>query len=209
MELVVGYIEGEVVIILYAAVTVQIHDIGTEMCGNVDNGLVKLLQQRHICIRNSFGQQGEANAVAGYGICRTAIGQLIIYTSDTVGTNKADGSGTYPVTIQPKTGKTRYRDFLNMIKLSGLKVSKIRFTDLVANGSHEIFGQDLEISKSTIGGKGGTDVVNLSAHINPANFLQNFIDVDLAGNNLRLDETTLMFMEIPANADFNIEFTLA
>ena len=122
--------------------------------------------------------------------------------------NKADGSGTYPVTIQPKTGKTRYRDFLNMIKLSGLKVSKIRFTDLVANGSHEIFGQDLEISKSTIGGKGGTDVVNLSAHINPANFLQNFIDVDLAGNNLKLDETTLMFMEIPANADFQIEFTL-
>ncbi|MBR5782021.1 MAG: hypothetical protein IKY27_08605 [Bacteroidales bacterium] len=123
--------------------------------------------------------------------------------------NKADGSGTYPVTIQPKNGKTRYRDFLNMIKLSGLKVSKIRFTDLVANGNHEIFGQDLEISQSTIGGKGGTDIVNLSAHINPSHFLQNFIDVDLAGNNLRLDETTLMFMEIPAGADFQIEFTLA
>lgn len=123
--------------------------------------------------------------------------------------NKNDGTGTYPVTIQPKTGKTRYRDFLNMIKLSGLKVSKIRFTDLAANGNHEIFGQDLEISQSTIGGKGGTDIVNLSAHINPSHFLQNFIDVDLAGNNLRLDETTLMFMEIPANSDFQIEFTLA
>lgn len=123
--------------------------------------------------------------------------------------NKADGTGTYPVTIQPKGGKTRYRDFLNMIKLSGLKVSKIRFTDLVPDGSHDIFSQDLEISQSTIGGRGGTDVVNLSAHINPAHFLQNFIDVDLAGNKLRLDETTLMFMEIPAGADFNIEFTLA
>lgn len=122
--------------------------------------------------------------------------------------NKSDGSGTYPVTIQPKGGKTRYRDFLNMIKLSGLKVSKIRFTDLVPNGNHDIFTQDLEISQSTIGGKGGTDIVNLSSHINPAHFLQNFIDVDLAGNNLRLDETTLMFMEIPAGADFQIEFTL-
>lgn len=122
--------------------------------------------------------------------------------------NKADGSGTYPVTIQPKGGKTRYRDFLNMIKLSGLKVSKIRFTDLVPNGNHDIFSQDLEISKSTIGGKGGTDIVNLSAHINPSHFLQNFIDVDLAGNNLKLDETTLMFMEVPAGADFQIEFTL-
>lgn len=121
---------------------------------------------------------------------------------------KTDGTG-YPVAIQPKGGKTRYRDFLNMIKLSGLKVSKIRITDLVANGNHEIFAQDLEISQSSIGAKGGTDIVNLSAHINPSHFLQNFIDIDLAGNNLRLDETTLMFMEIPGNADFNIEFTLA
>lgn len=123
--------------------------------------------------------------------------------------NKEDGSGAYHVTIKSKGGKTRYRDFLNMIKLSGLKVSKIRITDLAANSNHEIFAQDLEISQSTIGAKGGTDIVNLSAHINPSHFLQNFIDIDLAGNNLRLDETTLMFMEIPANADFNIEFTLA
>lgn len=123
--------------------------------------------------------------------------------------NKIDGSGTYPVTIQPKGGKTRYRDFLNMIKLSGLKVSKIRITDLVPNGSHEIFSQDLEISQSAIGAKGGTDIVNLSSHINPAHFLQNFIDIDLAGNNLRLDETTLMFLEAPAASDFQIEFTLA
>lgn len=121
---------------------------------------------------------------------------------------KTDGTG-YPVAIQPKGGKTRYRDFLSMIKLSGLKVSKIRITDLAPNSNHEIFAQDLEISQSTIGAKGGTDIVNLSAHINPAHFLQNFIDIDLAGNNLRLDETTLMFMEIPGSADFNIEFTLA
>lgn len=122
--------------------------------------------------------------------------------------NKADGSGAYPVLIMPKGGKTRYRDFLSMIKLSGLKVSKIRLTDLVANGNHEIFGQDLEVSKSAIGAKGGVDIVNLASHINPANFLQNFIDIDLAISNLRLDETTLMFMEIPAHADFQIDYTL-
>lgn len=122
--------------------------------------------------------------------------------------NKNDGTGIYPVVILPKGGKTRYRDFLNMIKLSGLKVSKIRLTDLVANGNHEIFGQDLEISKSAIGAKGGVDIVNLASHINPAHFLQNFIDIDLASTNLKLDETTLVFMEIPANADFQIDFTL-
>lgn len=122
--------------------------------------------------------------------------------------NKNDGTGTYPVVILPKGGKTRYRDFLNMIKLSGLKVSKIRLTDLVTNGNHEIFGQDLEVSKSAIGAKGGVDIVNLASHINPAHFLQNFIDIDLASSNLKLDETTLLFMEIPANADFQIDYTL-
>lgn len=123
--------------------------------------------------------------------------------------NKEDGSAVYPVVILPKGGKTRYRDFLSMIRLSGLKVSKIRITDLVVNGNHEIFSQDLEVSQSAIGGKCGIDIVNLSSHINPSNFLQNFIDIDLAGSNLKLDETTLMFMEIPAKADFQIDYTLA
>lgn len=123
--------------------------------------------------------------------------------------NKADGSGVYPIVIISKGGKTRYRDFLNMIRLSGLQVTKIRITDLVANGNHEIFGQDIEVSRSAVGAKGGTDIVNLAAHINPNHFLQNFIDIDLTANKLSLDETTLMFMDIPASADFQIDYTLA
>ena len=123
-----------------------------------------------------------------------------------------DSSGTtYSIEVLPKSGKTRYRDFLNFIKVQGLKVTKMRITDLTnsSNPSREIFQQELEISTSSIGSKGGSDFIQLSAHINPAHYLQNFIEIDLESRNLLLDETTLAFLDIPAEANFQIDFTLA
>lgn len=123
--------------------------------------------------------------------------------------NKKDGSGnTYPIKITPKSGKTRYRDFLNLIKLANVKVAKMRITDLTPSGDHAIFNSEMEVSKSNVGSKAGSDFIQLSAHINPSNFLQNFIEIDLEKQNLILDETTLAFLEVPANANFQIDFTL-
>ena len=115
----------------------------------------------------------------------------------------------YLIEIKPKNGKTRYRDFLNFIKLSGLRVVKMRITDLNHGDVHEIFNQEIEVSKSTIGSKAGSDFIQLSSHINPGNYLQSFIEVDLEKQNLLLDETTLAFLDIPAGANFQIDFTLA
>lgn len=117
--------------------------------------------------------------------------------------------GKYRVKITPKTARTRYRDFLNYIKYSGLRVVKMRFTDLISGSNHEIFNQELEISASAIGQKAGSDFVQLSQHVDPSNFIQNFIDVDLLERNLLLDETTLASLMIPAKAKFQIDFTLA
>lgn len=114
----------------------------------------------------------------------------------------------YPVSITHKSGKSRYRDFLNMIKLSSLSVTKIRITDLVTNSSRDIFGQELEVAKSMVGGKGPSDFIQFSQHIDPSNYLQNFIDIDLETAELVLNESTLAFLEIPANAHFQIDFTL-
>ena len=119
-----------------------------------------------------------------------------------------DGHG-YDIQITPKSRKTRYRDFLNYIKLSGVRVSKMRITDLVANGSHDIFQAEMEITASSIGSKAGSDFIQLSQHINPSNYLQNFIEIDLEKQNLLLDETTLAFLEVPGKAQFQIDFTLA
>ena len=128
--------------------------------------------------------------------------------------NQKDSSGsTYKVKVTSKSPATRYRDFLNYIKSSGLKVVKMRITDLStsANPSRDIFQQSIEVTQSAIGSKAGSDFVQLSSYINPANFLQNFIDVDLEkdARNLSLDETTLAFLDIPGNAHFQIDFTLA
>lgn len=119
-------------------------------------------------------------------------------------------SGFNKVAITPVSKKTRYRDFINYIKLAGLKITKMRITDLMGpNSSHEIFQQEMEISSSSIGAKSGSDFVQLAQHINPSNYLQTFIEVDLELQNLLLDETTLAFLKVPAGAKFQIDFTLA
>lgn len=119
-------------------------------------------------------------------------------------------NGSTAVTITPVSKKTRYRDFLNFIKLAGLKITKMRITDLMGpNSTHEIFQQEMEISSSSIGAKSGSDFVQLAQHINPSNYLQTFIEVDLELQNLLLDETTLAFLKVPAGSKFQIDFTLA
>lgn len=124
--------------------------------------------------------------------------------------NYTDKSGVeYSIKVSQKSQKTRYRDFLNFIKLTGVRVTKMRITDLNTNSDHAIFNSEIEISKSSIGSKAGSDFIQLSSHIDPSNFLQNFIEVDLEERNLLLDETTLAFIEIPAGANFQIDFTLA
>ncbi|MBQ5689339.1 MAG: hypothetical protein IIV21_05170, partial [Bacteroidales bacterium] len=65
------------------------------------------------------------------------------------------------------------------------------------------------ITASSIGSKAGSDFIQLSQHINPSNYLQNFIEIDLEKQNLLLDETTLAFLEVPGKAQFQIDFTLA
>lgn len=131
--------------------------------------------------------------------------------STALGNSKADGTSTYPVTVKSKNPGIRYRDFLNYIRTSNLRVVKMRITDLTPGQtpSREIFQQVMEVTKSSIGSKNGSDFIQLSQHINPANYLQNFIEIDLEKQNMLLDETTLAFLEIPGDSNFQIDFTLA
>ena len=131
------------------------------------------------------------------------------FYGDTGSINKV--SDLYPIIIKPKSPKTRYRDFLRFSRYSNLKVTKMRITDLStgANPSRDIFYTEMEVTQSAIGAKCGSDIVQFSEHINPGNYLQNFIEINLEEKNLKLDETTLVFLQVPANAEFQIDFTLA
>lgn len=114
----------------------------------------------------------------------------------------------YNVEVTPVSKRTRYRDFLNYIKLAGLRVSKIRITDLVQNSAHEIFAQELEVSASAVGAKAGSDFIQLAAYRKPSNYDQSFIEIDLMDTNLLLNETTLAALDIPGKAEIQIDFTL-
>lgn len=122
---------------------------------------------------------------------------------------RGDGASSYPCTITPQTQRTRYRDVINLVKLTGLKVTKLRITDLSNDSNHELFNQEIEVSRSCIASKGESDYINLSTYINPKNFQQNVIEIDLEEQQLSLDETTVVIMTLPANADFKIDLILA
>lgn len=112
------------------------------------------------------------------------------------------------VDITPVKGRTRVVDFLNYVKYSGSKVSRIRITDYSGDSSRALFNGQMEISQSSIGTKGGTDYLQLSTFIDPRNFQTNIIEIDLEEQNLLLDETTVVIMEVPAGADFQIDYIL-
>lgn len=134
------------------------------------------------------------------------------YSCDQVADNYNESiitaDGDYTIKISNVSPRTRYRDFLNYIRNSNLRVTHMRISTLT-QGNRQIFNQELEISASAIGAKAGSDFIQLSSYINPGNYNDSFIDIDLSRRNLLLDETTLVFLTIPPGSRFQIDFTLS
>ena len=59
MEGIVCHKGCKIVIILDAAVVIQIYTVSAKMLGDFQKGLVKLFQSFHVSIGDSLGQQGE------------------------------------------------------------------------------------------------------------------------------------------------------
>lgn len=118
-------------------------------------------------------------------------------------------NATDPIEVRPVKGRTRVADFLNYVKYSGSKVTKIRITDYSGDTTRALFNGELEISQSSIGSKGGSDYLQLSTYIDARNFQTNIIEIDLEQRNLLLDETTVVIMDVPAGADFQMDYILA
>ena len=127
------------------------------------------------------------------------------YNSNVINTSRGNAD---PIQITPVRGRTRVVDFMNYVKFSGLKVKKIRITDLSNDSTRALFNGQLEISQSSVGAKGGTDYLQLSTYIDPRNFQTNIIEIDLEEQNLLLDETTVVIMEIPEGANFQMDYIL-
>lgn len=116
--------------------------------------------------------------------------------------------GEFTFKVAGKSVRTRMVDLVNYVKNTGLNVVKLRITDLTTDASHEIFNHEIEVSKSAVSTKGMSDYIQMSTYINPRNFQQNVIEIDLEEQELVLDETTVMIMDVVAKAKFQIDFIL-
>ena len=109
-------------------------------------------------------------------------------------------------------GRTKYRDFLNTTQRVGAAVNKIIIQNKNTN-SQDIFDQMIELAKTVIGAKGGTDFITLQNYVSVDAYDRSKITIDLSGydemgrsNNLMLTPEVFMAMNIPAGAHFSIQF---
>lgn len=114
----------------------------------------------------------------------------------------------YLFKVSPKSPRTRMGDFNNYVRNTNQRVVKIRITDLSGDQTHELFNHEIEISGSEVSAKGSSDYIQMSTYVNPRNFQQNVIEIDLEEDKLLLDETTVMIMNVVGKAKFQIDYIL-
>ncbi len=124
------------------------------------------------------------------------------YSADQV----ADDSKFNPNAIVRVTGVGRvmFRDFLNTVQRVGATVNKIIIQN--KSQSQDIYDQQIEIAKTVIGAKGGTDFITLQNYVNVNAYDRSKITIDLSEEPLELTPEVFMALTIPASAHFSLQF---
>lgn len=131
------------------------------------------------------------------------------YTVDQVADDYvAELASKMPVSVTTQD-MASYRDFLNKVQRSGAVVTKITIKNLAGTTYEEIFNQLIEVSKTALGAKGGTDFIRLQKYVSVNAYDRSKIEIDLSDDTLNLDDTIFMALNVPANADFTITFDFA
>lgn len=128
----------------------------------------------------------------------------------------ADDGGETGGVIINATGRAKYRDFLNSVQRVGMRCTQIMIKNLAGQSHEEIFDQQIEVAKTTIGAKGGMDFITLQTYVDPKDFDRSKITIDLTGVDqngiskaLELTPEVFMAMNVPQNSNFTIQFTFA
>ncbi len=101
-------------------------------------------------------------------------------------------------------GRVMFRDFLNTVQRVGATVNKIIIQNKTQ--SQDIYDQQIEIAKTVIGAKGGTDFITLQNYVNVNAYDRSKITIDLSEEPLELTPEVFMALTIPASAHFSIQF---
>lgn len=106
------------------------------------------------------------------------------------------------------TNRVKYRDFLNTVQRIGIRVTKIIIQNKVTSGAYmdDIFDSEIEIARTAIGSNGAMDFIKLQDFRSVNAYDRTKIELDLSENPLDLGPDTFMAMNIPAHANFSIQF---
>lgn len=100
--------------------------------------------------------------------------------------------------------RIKYRDFLNTVQRVGIRVTRIVIQNKLLN-NQDIYDQEIELAKTAIGAKGGTDFINLQDYVSVNAFDRTKIILDFSDQPLELTPEVFMAMTIPASAKFSIQ----
>lgn len=125
------------------------------------------------------------------------------YTCDQVADdyNRADPGQYVQVT---GANRVRYRDFLDTVQRVGINVTKIVFQNKTQ--SQDIYDQEIEIARTAIGAKGGTDFIQLQNYVSVNAYDRSKITIDLSADPLYLTPEVFMAITVPGNASFSMQF---
>lgn len=101
--------------------------------------------------------------------------------------------------------RVRYRDFLNTVQRVGISVTRIIIQNKNAN-SQDIYDQEIEVARTAIGAKGGMDFIQLQNYVSVNAYDRSKIEIDLSDEPLVLTPEVFLAMNIPAGANFSIQF---
>ena len=101
-------------------------------------------------------------------------------------------------------GRVKYRDFLDAVQRVGLRVTQIIIQNKVS--SQAIFDQQIEIARTVLGAKGGMDFITLQQYVNVNAYDRSKITIDLSQETLDLTPEVFMAINVPAQAQFSIQF---
>lgn len=125
------------------------------------------------------------------------------YACDQVADDYNSGDALQVVSVTG-ANRVKYRDFLNTVQRVGIRVTRIVIQNKNTS-SQDIFDQEIELAKTAIGAKGGTDFINLQDYVSVNAYDRTKITLDFTDQPLELTPEVFMAMTIPAGASFSIQ----
>lgn len=103
--------------------------------------------------------------------------------------------------------RVKFRDLRNTVQRLGIRVVGIIIQNKATGANaNDIFDQEIEIARTAIGTKGAMDFISLQQFVSTAAYDRTKIFIDLSQTPLDLGPDTFMAMNIPAGANFSMQF---